>query len=166
MQTLCLCHKELKEHNVVLTMYGPNYDNTVSYLSSIINKYNLEDIISIHPAIFGEEKIKVLQQADIFIMTSRFEGHPTGLIEALSYALPCLVTTGTNMREEIEKFDAGWTADTTTESIAEALQKMISERNLFEQKSINACKLASQYNWDNIAQKSHEIYEKIRRNTK
>ena len=65
------------------------------------------------------------------------------------------------MKEDIEKFDAGWTANTTVESISEALKKMISEKNLFEQKSINARELASQYNWDIIAQKSHKIYEKI-----
>ena len=151
----------LQSLNVKIELYGTDRTNDMASLLEFINDYNIKDIISFHPAVFGEDKIKILQQADIFIMTSRFEGHPMGLIEALAYGLPCLVTKGTNMKEEIESFDAGWTADTTVESIADALKKMISERNLFEQKSINARKLASQYNWDIIAQKSHEIYEKI-----
>ncbi len=160
-EVCCKIRQELHNAKVKIHLYGPNRFDTIEILSKTINKFVLGNIISFCPAVFTEEKTKVLQQADAFIMTSRFEGHPMGLIEALSYGLPCLVTTGTNMKEEIEKFDAGWTADTTVDSIAEALKKMIAEKNLFEQKSINARKLASQYNWDTIAQKSHEIYERI-----
>jgi glycosyltransferase involved in cell wall biosynthesis len=84
-----------------------------------------------------------------------------GLIEALAYGLPCMATTGTNMRPEIEQYNAGWTADNTVESIAAALEKMLKERDKLMQKSKNARALAEQYNWDKIAQQSHQIYEEI-----
>ncbi len=151
----------LRKFKFTIELYGTDRVNDIPKLVNIIDNYNLKDIISFHAAVFGDEKIKVLQQADAFIMTSRFEGHPMGLIEALAYGLPCLVTTGTNMREEIKNLDAGWGADTTIESVAEALKKMILERGLFEQKSKNARNLASQYDWNVIAQKSHDIYERI-----
>lgn len=151
----------LRKFKFIIELYGHDNSNNISSLSIIIKEYNLADIICFRSAVFAEEKAEVLQQADAFIMTSRFEGHPMGLIEALAYGLPCLVTTGTNMREEIESFDAGWGADTTAESIAEALKKMIFERNILEEKSKNARKLASQYDWSIIAKKSHDIYERI-----
>lgn len=158
------CNKiqtSLRNFNFTIELYGTDRINDTPSLCNLIDKYNLKDIFSFEPAVFGEDKIKILQKADVFIMTSRFEGHPMGLIEALAYGLPCLVTTGTNMREEITNFNAGWTADTTVDSIAKALKKMISERSLFEQKSTNAKKLAIQYDWNKIAKKSHEIYKKI-----
>ena len=64
----------------------------------------------------------------IFVLTSRFEGHPMGLIEALSYGLPSLVTTGTNMAKEIESNNAGWIAETEIESIVIAIKRLIREK--------------------------------------
>ena len=152
---------DLRKANFHLSLYGPEQSGSLNIMNSLIKQYHLEDIIKFQPAVFGQEKIKILQQADAFIMTSRFEGHPMGLIEALAYGLPCVATTGTNMRSEIDKFNAGWTADNTAESIASALKKMIEERSQFAQKSANARTLATQYNWDKIAQDSHKIYEEI-----
>lgn len=39
----------------------------------------------------------VLLQTDLFIQTSRHEGMPMGLLEALSIGVPCLVTVGTSL---------------------------------------------------------------------
>lgn len=48
-----------------------------------------------------------------------------GLIEALSYGLPSVVTRGSNMLKEIKEADAGWVAEIDAISIAQALKKMV-----------------------------------------
>lgn len=152
--------KELREANFSMTLYGPD-ESSIAELNTLIKSYHLEDIVSCKPALFGKEKVATLQKSDIFIMSSRFEGLPMGLIEALSYRLPCIVTTGTNMREAVEKYNAGWGCDTTVEGLANAFKKMLEERDLFAEKSDNAYHLAAQYDWSEIAKRSHGIYEKI-----
>ena len=67
-----------------------------------IEESGLEKIVLIKDEVYGEDKEKVILESDFFILTSRFEGHPMALIEALSYGLPCLVTKGSNMSKEIE----------------------------------------------------------------
>lgn len=67
-----------------------------------------------------------------------------GLIEALAYGLPVLVTEGANMKEEIQKADAGWGCNTSRESIKECLLKMISDQRRFSEKSKNARDLSKQ----------------------
>ena len=129
--------------------------------SCFVKELGLSSCVRIHKELYKEDKTQALRQADVFVMTSRFEGHPMGLIEALAYGLPCLATTGTNMRGEIEKYDAGWTADNTVESIAAAFGKMLDERENLAQKSANARQLAARYDWAEIAQQSHKIYEEI-----
>ena len=157
---------DLRAVNFTLTLYGKDQANSLKILLKNVKRYHLEDIIYFCPPVFGEEKKQILKKADLFIMTSRFEGHPMGLIEALSYALPCIVTTGTNMREEIKDQNAGWTADPIAEDISMALKKAITECDKFPQKSANARLLAVKYDWNEIAQKNHQIYEDIIRGNK
>ncbi len=151
----------LAQSNCQIYLYGPDDVGQIEELERELSEKGLKDIIGFKGPIYGNEKINILLKADAFIMTSRFEGHPTGLIEALSYALPCLVTTGSNMRKEIENANAGWGADNTVESIRAALLKLIADFSSFSEKGKNAYKLALTYDWDQIAKKSHAAYERL-----
>ena len=88
-----------------------------------------------------------------------------GLVEALSYGVPCLVTKGTNMADDIKACDAGWIAENSSESISEAIHNMLNENDLFMKKSNHAYELAQKYSWLSIAEKSHMQLKKIIRGT-
>lgn len=156
---------ELREkfgkNNCVIVFYGPERFGFKAQLQKDISDNNLEEILVVKDGVFGKEKEEVLLKSDFFIMTSRFEGHPMGLIEALSYGLPCLVTVGTNMAEEVSKANAGWTADNNVESIKKALSLMLSQRDSFEIKGNNAIALSRNYNWDVLAQVAHAKYKQL-----
>lgn len=151
----------LISNNINIALYGSNMEHKREILEDTVKSKKLESIITFHDGVFGEEKDRVLRNADAFLMPSRFEGHPTGLLEALAYGLPCLATTGSNMREEIVDSEAGWGADNTSESVSIALRNMINNINTFEIKGKNARALANQYSWDAIAKRSSEEYTKL-----
>lgn len=151
----------LRENNFVLEMYGVNQGRTLYELEEMMRKLKISDLISINNTLFGEKKEEKLLEADLFIMSSRFEGMPMGLIEALSVGLPVLVSKGTNMAGEIKENNAGWVAENDEYSLAEAFGKMIVEKNMFEEKSKNAIKLSEKYLWDNIALGTHKIYKDL-----
>ena len=65
------------------------------------------------------------------------------------------------MKKEIEENDAGWAAENTVESIRNAILRMINERELLPQKGKNALMLSKKYSWDQIASKSHEMFNKM-----
>ena len=52
-----------------------------------------------------------------------------GLLEAFAYGLPCLVTPGTNLSQEIYDYDAGWIASLDSDSIAEKMLSIIAASN-------------------------------------
>ena len=81
-----------------------------------------------------------------------------GLIEALSYGLPCLVTKGTNLSREVDEYSAGWIADNSIESVEKALLNMVKEKMTLAAKSKNAVALAKNYSWHSIALQSHDMY--------
>ncbi len=148
----------LEKNNVNIDIYG---SGDKEELRDNIKKYEIEHIIKIHDAIYDLEKEKILLESDIFLLTSRFEGHPMGLIEALSYGLPCLITEGTNMKDKIEEYDAGWVTDISVKGIEKAFIKMIEDKKFFKNKSKNTVELSKIYDWDNIAKISHEKYWEI-----
>lgn len=149
---------ELRNANVHFDIYGPSNED-LRLLNQKYAENGISDLFEMKGETTGIAKEKVLLDADVFILTSRFEGHPMGLIEALSYGLPALVTVGSNMKEEIEHADAGWACDTSIESIRNGLLKMIEERARIKAKSENAKQLASQYKWEKLAKQLHEQLE-------
>lgn len=158
----CAVNKELiQKTNCHIDIFGPDYDNEKLSLESNVNKAGLSEYIHFHEGIFGNDKIEVLKNSDVFFMPSRFEGHPMALIEALSYGLPCVVTEGSNMKSEIDIFQAGWTSENQSSSYAKAINKMLTERNNFDFYSQNASRLAHEYDWNTIANTTHNCFKVI-----
>lgn len=161
MNALAMVQSLLRENGFRLNMYGVNQEGALDAMTQQIAQYGIDDLVRLHDAVYGNEKERVLLQSDVFVMTSRFEGMPMGMIEALSYGLPCVATVGTNLSGEIAKHDAGWTAENTVESVSDALRTMVKEYCDVKRKSYNALSLATEYSWDEIAKRSHKEYLKI-----
>lgn len=154
LQAIEQCQDPLRKAHFSLSIYGPQrYDHVL--IKQWITDYGIADIVQVCDEITGEEKKRVLLQSDLFVLTSRFEGHPMGLLEALSYGLPCMVTPGSNMFDEVRNHQAGWTCEEDTESIKETLLSIISHTASFSEKGTHARELAKAYNWDVIAQRFH-----------
>lgn len=146
----------LRENHCKIDIYGPDRVNKVSELVDEVKKKGMDDIISFHEAVYHQKKEEILLNSDVFLMPSRFEGHPTALIDALSYGIPCLVTEGSNMKNEIVYSGAGWGAETTVDSIKMALCEMIKDKSRFLQMSKKAVILSQEYNWEILAEKTHD----------
>ena len=149
----------LLEKKVVLSFYGPNNNEAHAKLLDLINNENLEGIVSVHDGIVGAEKRVALLNSDFFVQTSRFEGMPMGILEAMSYGLPVLITEGTTLGSMVSKYDAGWVAETTIESVATSFIKAINDICNYQNKSKAARLLVSEeFEWGKIAKDAIEQY--------
>lgn len=148
--------------NCELYIYGPDNQGQFAHIENMITERSLQEIVKLSPAIFEKEKEKVLLDADIFIQTSRFEGMPMGILEALSYGLPCLVTTGTTMENFISDYSAGWVAETNAQSVFECVIRAINEKDSFSEKSLGAIQLIKEnFSWDKIAKETIGNYRAL-----
>lgn len=160
LSAISLVRDRLIANQFHLTLYGPALHEERNVLQKIIAEKKIEELVSLNDGVYGEEKKHILENTDIFVLTSRMEGLPMALLEALSYGLPCLVTKGTNMAEEIKSENAGWIAETDVESIKHALLDLLSCPDIAK-KSNRAYTLAKKYSWSSIAALTHDEYEKL-----
>ena len=85
-----------------------------------------------------------------------------GILEALSYGLPCLVTTGTTLGDLVHSYDAGWVAELSAESVCDCVKKAIEDRALLDQRSVGARQLVTDnFSWEKTSRDSLEAYRKL-----
>jgi glycosyltransferase involved in cell wall biosynthesis len=134
----------------------------MAHLEELVKTNDVGDVVKLHGAVTGDEKKEILLNADLFIQTSRFEGMPLGILEALSYGLPCLVTRGTTLGEKIEEGKCGVMAETNTESVAAKLIQMIDSKDSYNEMSVNAVKFVdSNFSWSAVAKDTVRQYSEL-----
>lgn len=152
----------MRENHIVLNLYGVDFENNLVEMKEMIVRKKLEDIVFINGPAFGEEKRKVLLDADCFIQTSRSEGQPVGILEAMSYGLPVIVTEGTSFSKMVIEYDCGFDAGNDCQSVANAILSLFAARDDLQSLSANAKKLIHEkYSWEKVVQSTTEVYKKI-----
>ncbi len=143
-----------RDNMVTVNLYGSNSDNGVFTIRKYIDENNIKDIVKLNGPVFDEEKESILLDSDVFIHTSRLEGQPTAVIEAISYGIPVIVTPGTNIVDVVNANDLGYSCEFSKESIFDCIKKSISDKNNYKIISANEIQYAkANFNWDSIIKK-------------
>ncbi|MBO4854138.1 MAG: glycosyltransferase [Oscillospiraceae bacterium] len=125
-----------------VSLYGPDEDGAHEAIRQMIREMDLDEIVAVYPPVSGTEKERILTEADCFIQTSRSEGMSMGILEALSYGLPCILTEGTSMKENLDDYDAGWICKTDPTALSALLTEVLSASgDILREKSAGAIRL-------------------------
>ena len=152
------------KNNVYLNLYGSNSDNGYEYINRYIKINCLMDIVNLNEAVYGKEKERILLDSDVFIHTSRLEGQPTAVIEAVSYGIPVVVTPGTNIMDIVKENKLGYISNFDKEAVFKTIKKVFEEKKYFNQISKNEIKYAKEnFDWNLICEKFVNICEEINR---
>jgi len=104
-----------------LLMIGPFHTNRdKKYIVSTIRKLGLQDIVKLPGPKFGQEKWSCFLACDVYVQTSRSEGMPMAVLEAMALGRPCLVTPETRLSDVVCR-GGGWECETNPDSIADAI---------------------------------------------
>lgn len=77
-------------------------------LRKITNVKDGQRYIKFYGAKFGKEKINIINQFDVFVHTSRFEGLPMAVLEAANMGKPLLISAETNLGEYVTRYNCGF----------------------------------------------------------
>lgn len=152
----------MRNNKIRVNLYGVDFENSLERLNTMVGDKGISDIVKLNDGIYGDEKFNKLLEADCFIQTSRSEGQPVGIIEALSVGLVSVVTDGTTFADLVEKEECGYAAGSTSHSVAETMIKVYKERGNLPQMSKRAREvIKDSFSWDMIAKKTKEIYSEM-----
>lgn len=147
----------LNNNSVELHIYGGFSDKITE------EKFNkmLTDSSNVfyHGDVRGVSKTEAYMEADIFVLTSRYEGMPMAIMEALSFGLPCLITPNTNMSDLIVENRCGWVCNLSVDDIACTINLAAKEYPLNDSKLIkNSRNSVIPFQWNKIAELSINEY--------
>lgn len=152
--------KAQKFYEARVSFYANENDVDLQYLKDRLPE--LDGIAAYRGGVYGEDKCKVLREADAFVLTSRFEGMPMGVLEAISYGVPCILTPGTNMADDLRYVGAGWKAEFDAHSVAEKIKEAVADlNNHYCMHHEAAYNLSANYNWKRIAQMHIDLMNRI-----
>lgn len=103
-----------------LTVAGTGDESYVSQLKSKVLAMNLLSNVSFVGAIYGDEKWRMLRDADVVVLPSFSENYGLIVAEALASGTPVLTTTGTPWKS-IADNQCGWWISPDPQSIADSL---------------------------------------------
>lgn len=151
---------KMKDRGWILEIVGDGEEKTK--IEDLIKKYNLSNSIKLSPATNKIEE-KYLE-ANLYAMTSRFEGFPMVLIEALSFGLPVVsFDCQTGPSELIKDGENGYLIeDKDIDTFAERLNIISEDSQILKQMGLYARESIKNLDIKYISEKWINLLERIK----
>jgi glycosyltransferase involved in cell wall biosynthesis len=139
-----------KEWEVVIV--GPDENGYQAEVERMIRENHLEDSCKLIGPVFGDEKLRMLHTADLFVLPSYSEGFPMAVLEAGACEIPIVATTECNF-PELFQAGGGWECEPELESLTRSLDAALSAPESERQERGQAARrlIAEKYTWSNVA---------------
>lgn len=106
----------------------------------------------------------LINEADIYIQPSLYEGHPKTIIEAMACGSPIITTNSPGIRELVTHKENGYLCDTSSESIREGIQKLLSYPSLRQKLGQKARAFAvDNFSLDHVVDLELSVFEDLSR---
>lgn len=108
-----------------LRLHGPEWRGRRRDVERMIRELGLQKHVTVGPAVYGDEKRRLLVEAAGFVYPSRWDACPNSVLEAISLGVPALVTPyplGVSFAEK----QGAILAEPTPASLADGLRRLVS----------------------------------------
>ncbi|MCI0711457.1 MAG: glycosyltransferase [Chloroflexi bacterium] len=153
-------HQEMPDVRFVMIGGGVLRDE----LLALINDLNLNGVVEL----LGErpDVPDLLQQMDVFVLTSNLEGTPNAVLEAMASGLPCVVTDVGDCRMLIEESGAGFVVPVDDEAgLADHVVKLLRDVEMRGEMQAKALEFVQAFSTEQLTKNHLAVYDRLRRIT-
>ena len=135
-------------------------------LEKLSQKLGISQQVTFWGKRFGQEKIDLFNQMDVFVHPSRNEGLPGAVLEAAAMSLPSIVSKESNMGDYIEQYNAGLClSNNTVEDLSKAMASLYNtwaDKDWYRVMQQNARAMVREvFDWKKIAEQHLELYHEV-----
>lgn len=140
-----------------------NETNECDEIKQAISQSGLSDRVEFVGRVSEEDKIKEFINADIYILPSHVEDLPYGLLEAMSYGLPCFASAVGGIPSLVEDKVNGLLGEPKdVKAIISSLHRLISDKKLRQEFGTKARQTISEkFSWDSRTEEFRDVYNKL-----
>ena len=153
-KSFSIFHRFNKEYSLHIYGIGPLLDE----LKSLVNELNLNNHVFFEG--FCDNVHERIKDAEIFILSSDYEGMPNSLMEAMMMGLPCISTNCSGVPEIIENEKNGLLVEKGDKSdLARAILLLSEDKLLREKIKKNAMRKAEEWKLEKIMKKWESLFD-------
>lgn len=132
-----------------------------SELQKYTTKLGLDDHISFTGFLSEEQKVKLLQNAWLFVNPSLMEGWAITTIEANACGTPAVASNVSGLKDSIKNPHTGYLATYgNANEFAQYITKLIKSKDLREKMSKESIKWAKEFTWEKSAKEFYDLMQK------
>ena len=158
LETLIESLKYIKDKKIKLEIVGPKEETYFKKLENLILKLKLGDRVFFSEPIYDlNKKIDKIDSAKIYVLASRVEGMPQGMIEAMARRTIVIGSNSEAIRDLISDGKNGYLFEfDNSRDLAEKIDIVLETKDTSINK--NAKKFVEDFNWNKIYKKLNEIF--------
>lgn len=145
-----------------ITIAGMGEEAYVDELKRMAARLGVADMFRFVGSVYGEDKWRLYQEADVFVLPTHSENFGIVVAEALASGTPVITTTGTPW-EELNTEHCGWWVPVGTEPLVKALQAFLQtdEEELKRMGENGRRLIEKKYSATTIAEQFVSLYEML-----
>ena len=148
--------KLLKRSDTRLMIAGWD-DGFGKEIKVLIDELGIEDKVDLVGGLYGQDKIKAMANADVYVVPSRYEAFGLGILEACATGTPIIASDKCAIADQIPR-ECGTVTTLDESQMAKAINTMLDHDYAKYYRDFRI-QWASQYSWDSIAEKVIKVYK-------
>ena len=140
-----------------LALVGPDHRGGRAWLLEQARRLGMPERLAVLGPRNGPSLHEAFAAADCFALTSRWEGLPISLLEALAHGIPAVVSPTVDQLVDVVAAGAGWSASPDgLGALLRSLSHLADQE--WEGRRVSARALASRYDWSSIVRSYEAAY--------
>jgi len=161
-QTLIEIAKILKDTEIIIEIYGPDYGQLNS-IEKVLNEFLKTNCKFLYNGTIPHNKVReMLKKADLMILPSQYDPYPMIVLESLSVGTPVLISANCGQADIIRTFNPDFVCQTN--EAYEYVNKIqsVMQREFSQEDRVNLASLASnKFGIEKVWREASSIYKQI-----